>query len=145
MSDMQTHCITTTMFSLQSIETGTTSSGANATKGHIEEVSLCTLFLLEAAKKADEEFGLPQRSTRHTTRDSAADIKKVALHLLENNVTQPQIGRSGVQFHDSTEDGLSKMTPAWLKRVLTTAPDAEDTTASERQPLEESAANYELF
>ena len=49
-------------------------------------------------------------------------------------MTQPQTGRNGVQFHDSIEDGLSKMTPAWLKRVLTTAPDTEDTTASERQP-----------
>jgi hypothetical protein len=50
------------------------SSGANATKHHIEEVSLCTLFLMEAAKKADKEFGIPQRSARHATRDATADI-----------------------------------------------------------------------
>ena len=34
------------------------SSGANATQKHIEEVSLCSLFLMEAAKKADRTFGL---------------------------------------------------------------------------------------
>ena len=35
-------------------------SGANATARHTEEVSLCTLFLMEAAKKAEREFGLSQ-------------------------------------------------------------------------------------
>ena len=99
---------------------------------------------MEAAKKADQEFGLPQRSGRHVTCNAAADIRKIALHLLENHVTKPQTSRTGFHFQDATEDSLSKMTPAWLKRVLTTAPDTEDTSTNERQPLEESAADYEL-
>ena len=89
-------------------------SGANATKNHIEEVSLSTLFLMEAAKKADREFGLYLRSTRHTTRDAAADIRKISLHLIENFVTIPKADRTGPAFRDPTEDGFSKITPTWL-------------------------------
>ena len=33
------------------------SSGANATEKHIENVSLCGMFLMEAAHKVDSEFG----------------------------------------------------------------------------------------
>ena len=40
------------------------SSGANATEKHIEDVSLCSMFLM----KADEEFGVLSRSTKHNSR-----------------------------------------------------------------------------
>ena len=38
------------------------SSGANVTTAHITEVSLAALFLLEAAKKTDREFGVTTQS-----------------------------------------------------------------------------------
>ena len=94
---------------------------------------------MKAAKKADQEFGLPKKSERHTTCEAAADI---FLHLLENYVTQRY---TGFHFWDIAVDGFSNMTPAWLKRVLTPAPDAEDTSINERQSLEESTADYELY
>jgi hypothetical protein len=67
----------------------------------------------------------------------------VSLHLLENHVTEPQTGRTGFNFQDITEYGFSKITPAWLNRVLAPALDAEE-TSNERQTLEESTADYEL-
>ena len=54
------------------------SSGGNATEKHIEDVSLCSMFLMEAAKKADIEFGVTPRSTKHTVRDASTDIRKIA-------------------------------------------------------------------
>ena len=118
------------------------SSGANATERHIEEVSLCSLFLMEAAKKADREFGLNPRSTRHTTRDASADIRKVATHLLENDVTAPQTSRTNPPFRDVTEDGFSNMSAMWLKKVLTPTPDI-DTTTSEQQTLRGNTTDFD--
>ena len=60
---------------------------------------------MEAAKKADLEFGILPRATQHTVRDAAADIHKVSLHLLENHVTTP--ARTGPAFRDPIEDGFS--------------------------------------
>ena len=79
-------------------------SGANATERHIEEASLCTLFLMEAAKTADHEFQLRPRSTKHTTHDATADIHKVSMHLLANGVTTSQTSHTRPPFRDTTED-----------------------------------------
>ena len=49
-------------------------AGANATTKHIEEISLCGLFLLEASKKTNEAFQVPSSSTQHTIRDATEDI-----------------------------------------------------------------------
>ena len=63
------------------------SSGANVTEKHIEDVSLCSLFLMEPAKKADRAFGLAPRSTMHTVCDASVDVNKIASHLLQHQVT----------------------------------------------------------
>ena len=53
------------------------SSGANVTATHIEDVSLSALFLLEAAKKTDRQFGVDSQtyntrfSKRHTESGTA--------------------------------------------------------------------------
>ena len=41
-------------------------SGANVAATHIEDVSLSALFLLEAAKKTDRQFGVTPPTRRHT-------------------------------------------------------------------------------
>lgn len=35
-------------------------SGANATKKHLEEISLCALMLMNTAKKVDRMYGVTQ-------------------------------------------------------------------------------------
>ena len=51
-------------------------SGANATKKHLEEISLCALMLMNTAKKVDRIYGVIQ-SGSHTTRDATGDIRKI--------------------------------------------------------------------
>ena len=121
-------------------------SGANVTERHIEDVSLCALFLMEAAKKADIEFELHPRSSKHTTSDAASDIRKVSLHLLENEVTSIKTGRTNPAFRDVTEDGFSKMSQAWLDHLLVPLPNVESTVDSEHQALQEDILDldYEL-
>ena len=65
------------------------SSSANITVQHIEDVSLSGLFLLDAAKKADELFGVHKPSTRHTVRDAQGDITKMCSYLLDNKASNP--------------------------------------------------------
>ena len=45
------------------------------------------MFLMEAAKKADTEFGVTPGSNKHTVRDASADVRKMAMHLIEHTVT----------------------------------------------------------
>ena len=67
------------------------SSSANITVQHIKDVSLSGLFLLDAAKKADELFGVNKPSTRHTVRDGQGDITKMCSYLLDNKASNPGI------------------------------------------------------
>jgi len=120
------------------------SSGGNATEKHIEEVSLCNLFLMEAAKKADQEFGVAPTSSRHTVRDASADIRKMAVHLLEYHVTTQKPGRNSPPFNDSTNDGFKKMSLTWLKHILTQAEGNEDDT-EQQSTQKEVDLDYEIF
>ena len=77
---------------------------------------------MEASKKADTEFGVTSRSTKHTIRDASADVRKMAMHLIEHKVIVQATGRTSPAFKDVTEDGFKKMSqPRWLKQVLTEA------------------------
>lgn len=102
---------------------------------------------MEAAKKADHEFELSPPSTRHTTRDSSADVHKVSMHLLENGVTAPQTSRITPPFRDVTEDGFAKISQTWLKQVLRPTPDTEETSSIEHQNLHGNTSDfdYELY
>ena len=72
-------------------------AGANVTPKHIEDISLSGLFLLEAAKTADEIFQVPPSSNHHTVRDAASDIQSMVESLLKFNVTQ-EMNRTGSPF-----------------------------------------------
>ena len=54
-------------------------SGANVTDKHLREVSMCALFLLEAAKKIDKAYSVSPKTTAHAIKDAAADIEKIFL------------------------------------------------------------------
>ena len=43
---------------------------------------MCALFLMEAAKKTDREFGC-SHSSGHSVTDAERDVKKLAKHLME--------------------------------------------------------------
>ena len=98
------------------------SSGANVTDQHISNVSMCALFLLEAAKRCDRVFAVPPKSTAHTVGDSKSDIKKLEKHLLERGITTENPDRltpAFPAFEDPTEVGLNKLTKGnWLRNHL---------------------------
>ena len=64
------------------------------------------MFLMEAAKKADKELGVPSRSTKHTIREASADIKNMVMHLIDHKVTVQTTGRTSPPFKDVTDDGF---------------------------------------
>ena len=70
---------------------------------HIEDVSLCGLFLLDAAKKADELFGVHKPSTRHTVRDAQGDITKLCSYLIDNKASKEDLSRTSILTFDDPE------------------------------------------
>lgn len=97
------------------------SSGANVTDKHITDVSMCALFLLEAAKKCDKVFGVPPQSTTHTVRDAKSDIGKICQHLLDKGITKEVEDRTAPGFVDPTDSGLNTLTHGdWLQKKLQT-------------------------
>lgn len=114
-------------------------SGGNLTDTHIEELSLCALFLMSAAKKVDQELGCHQ-SSAHTIRD-ANDISKMVKVLLEKSVSASLSERNNPTFEDPTEKGLKKLcNTKWVQETLARNPLEEDIEFLQ----EEDDANVEL-
>ena len=117
-------------------------SGANVTDKHVKDISMCALFLLEAAKKCDAVFGVPPNSTAHSVRDSKSDVQKILHHLLEKEVTTEITSRTAPGFEDPTVNGLDTLTKGeWLQKQLQSK--FEDNLQSERDH-NELDLNYEL-
>ena len=88
------------------------------TDSHIEELSLCALFLMSAAKKVDKEFSCHQ-SSAHAMREAGRDITKMANLLLEKSVTSFVTNRTTPAFADPTEKGLKKLcNTEWVHETL---------------------------
>ena len=111
------------------------SAGANLTVKHIKEVSLSVLFLMEAAKKADEAFDVPPKSYTHTVANADKDILKMIEHLNEKEVTTQASERTTPSFTDPIEVGMSKFSSKWLKKTL-------DRTSVDSTDLEEELVEY---
>ena len=95
------------------------SGGGNLTNKHIEDVSLCALFLMEASKKADKLFNIAPPTTAHTIADSAKDVAKLVNHLHEAKVTTVDNNRTTPIFPDPVASGWQKLsTTDWLKNAL---------------------------
>lgn len=93
----------------------------------MDEVSLCTLFLMEAAKKVDQAFLVTAQDTKHTVRDSQQDIRRMVDFLLEKEVTSEISSRSSSDlFSDPTLKGMGKLTGTWLQAFLSRTADNDD-------------------
>ena len=98
------------------------SSGANATDKHITDISLGSLFLMEAARKTDMVAKTSPQSSSHTVRDANKDILKLMDHLLEKAVVKEDKERASSHspFTDLSSVGLKKLTTtSWLQDILT--------------------------
>ncbi len=109
----------TIVYCIRVVKQSLRTSGANVTPKHITDVSMCALFLLEAAKKCDKVFGVPPSSTTHTVRDSKSDIQKIRNMLLEKDVTTEKSSRTTPSFVDPTTNGMATLTKGdWLQKHL---------------------------
>ena len=114
---MQT-CTCTHILSFRIVKEGVQAAGANATKKHIEEISLCGMFLLEAGKKADQTFNVPPASTSHTVRDATEDILTMTRDLLVRAAVE-DTDRLGSPFIDPTTRGMEdKAAKGWIESIL---------------------------
>ena len=96
------------------------------TDSHIEELSLCALFLMSAAKKVDKEFSYHQSSV-HAVREAGRDVTKMANILLEKSVTSFVTSRTTPAFKDPTEKGLKKLcNTEWVHETLARSMSEED-------------------
>lgn len=95
------------------------SSGANATKKHLEEISLCAMFLLTFAKRVDRMLSVSQ-SVAHTVRDSTGDIKKMVSYLRGEGVTKekPAQQQQSFSFEDSSIARMHKVSSGKLDPYL---------------------------
>ena len=48
---------------------------------------MSALFLLDAAKKTNQAFGISPQTTSHTVRDADNYIQKMRQHIIEHDVT----------------------------------------------------------
>ena len=62
------------------------SAGSNLTDKRVRDVSLSVMFLMKAAKKADEAFKVTPQSTAHTDRDASKDIENGDLHERKTHI-----------------------------------------------------------
>lgn len=85
------------------------SAGSNATAKHMEEVSLGVMFLMEAARKADEAFFVKPKGGKHTIRNAEEDVSKMVKLLIDNEVPAENTSRSGSVFNDPTGKGMDKL------------------------------------
>ena len=97
------------------------SSGANATRKHLEEVSLCAMFLLTFAKRVYRMLDVSQ-SVAHTVRDSTSDMKKMISYLRNEGVTkevlQPAQQQQSFSFEDPSIAGMHKVSTGKLDPYL---------------------------
>ena len=117
-------------------------SGANATEKHIIDISMCALFMLEAAKKCDAVFEVSPMSKSHTVRDSKADIRKIQQQLIEKCITKEDTNRKSPGFVDPTESGIDTLTKSeWLQKQLQSKFDDNLQSEQDRGELD---LDYEL-
>lgn len=110
------HCVWCTF---RVVKQALRSSGANVTEKHITDVSMCALFLLEAAKKCDKFYRVSPQTMAHTVRDSKSDIRKISQNLIDGKISEEEIERTTPEFTDPTSSGLATLTQGdWLQKQL---------------------------
>ena len=124
------------------------SAGSNLTDKHVRDVSLSVMFLMKAAKKADEAFKVIPQSTAHTDRDASKDIERMVTYMKEKHISCELQERAGVIFSDPIEHGWKKIyTTSWIKDTLSRTSVKGENLENEGQEREDGDIdlNYELI
>ena len=95
------------------------SRGANATRKHLEEVSLCAMFLLTFAKRV---YRMLDVSVLQTVRYSTSDMKKMISYLRNEGVTkevfQPAQQQQSFSLENPSIAGMHKVSTGKLDPYL---------------------------
>ena len=111
-------------------------------KTHVEDVSLCALFFMDASKKVDRQFKA-QQSTAYTVQVAERNISKLTTSLLENRVTSVNTERNSPSFTDPTDADHKKIaTTSWVADTLVST-SIDDLQLGEND-TELANLNYEL-
>ena len=117
--------------------------GSNITPQHIEDLSLCGLFLMKVARQIDQQFGAHHTSA-HTTLDAYEDINKLARYLVEKRVVCYEKNRDSPSFVDPTNAGLDKLcNTSWIKDTINRVETDDNLEREDMNGVID--ANYELF
>ena len=105
---------------------------------------MSALFLLDAAKKTDQAFGIAPQTTSHTVRDADSDIKKMRKHIIEHGVTHYIDDREVPTFIDPTDEGLKMCNMKWLKETMVKS-HVESDDVHEQGDTEDINIDYEMY
>ena len=122
-------------------------SGANSTHKHMEDVSLCALFLMDVARRVDTMFGVSQ-SVAHTTRDANKDIAKMVSYLLSEEVaTEVEERQSIITFEDPSVLGCRCIADGQIDTYLKGEVYDENISENTNDETAENIVdlNYELY
>ena len=109
---------------------------------------MSVMFLMKAAKKADEAFKVSPQSTAHTVRDASTDIERMVAYMKEKNISHELQERTGVAFSDPIEHGWKKLyNTSWIKDTLSRTSVKGEGLEDEVQEREDDDIdlNYELI
>ena len=106
------------------------------------DVSLCGLFLLDAARKVDTALKTPFQSGHHTTSNPSQDIRRMTTCLLGEKVTC-DAQRKGPKFECPQEKGSNKMGDAFVRYAQGDDDDDDNTESVAEEDIVD--IDYELF
>ena len=114
------------------------------TEKHIEDVSMCALFLMEAAKKTDKEFGCYQSSS-HTVREADKDIQKLVQYLLDKKIVTKLDDRKTPPFNNPSSAGYKKLcTTSWVQDTLSKSAVDDSDLGTEEEDEVQISLEYEI-
>ena len=119
-------------------------SGANLTTSHLTTMSLCGLFLLETAKRVDQEFQISHRSSHHTVRDADEDVAKMTCYLLEEKVASERERGGGVVFKDPFNIGAQKIGSGYIENFFKKTEVDDDLETGESNDTTQSIENLDF-
>lgn len=107
----------------------------------MEDLSLCSLFLLDVAKKIDYQVDTPYQSGHHTVKDDSKDILNMATYILE--------AMREIPFEDPVTKGMERIQAGWLrdffKKLGSSECDVSHDDSESEQIIESNDIDYELY
>ena len=108
---------------------------------------MSALFLMKAAKKADEAFKVSPQSTAHTVRDASTDIERMVAYMKEKNISHELQEPEQHFLIPLNTAGKKLYNTSWIKDTLSRTSVKGEGLEDEVQEREDGDIdlNYELI